>query len=56
MPPKQTKTAPLEDDSVVIMSILSQLMEQQREFYREMLHQQQDNFKSFVQLIVDETN
>lgn len=56
MPPKQSKTAPSEDDSVVTMSVLSQLMDQQREFYREMLHQQQDNFKSFVQLVVDGTN
>ncbi len=31
-------------------------MEQQREFYREMLQQQQDNFKSVVQLIADGTN
>lgn len=32
------------------------MMEQQREFYREMLNQQQENFKCFVQLIMDGTN
>ncbi len=56
MPPKQTKTSPPEDDPLVTMRKLTQLMEQQREFNREMLHQQKDNFKSFVQLIADGTN
>ncbi|KAG1940185.1 hypothetical protein F2P79_016902 [Pimephales promelas] len=38
------------------MSVLSQLMEQQKGIYKEMLLQQQDNFKCFIQLIMDGTN
>lgn len=34
------------------MGVLTQMMDQQREFYKEML-KQQDNFKSFVQIIMD---
>lgn len=49
VPSKQTKNAPSDDDSLVTMSSLWA-------FYREMLHQQQDNFKSFVPLIADGTN
>jgi len=56
MPPKQTKAAACEDESVVTMSVLSQLLEQQREFYKDMLTQQQDNFKCFIQVIMDGTN
>lgn len=38
------------------MSVLSQLMEQQRGIYKDMLLQQQYNFKCFIQLIMDGTN
>ncbi|CAM4533977.1 unnamed protein product [Leuciscus chuanchicus] len=56
MPPKNAKTSPCEEDAVVKMSVLSQLMEQQRGIYKDMLLQQQDNFKCFIQLIMDGTN
>lgn len=39
MPPKQTKAEVCEDESVVTMSVLSQMLEQQREFYKDMLTQ-----------------
>ncbi|CAJ1069896.1 hypothetical protein F2P79_016902 [Xyrichtys novacula] len=55
MPPKNAKISPCEEDAVVTMSSLSQLMEQQREIYKDMLLQQQDNFKCFIQLIMDGT-
>lgn len=32
------------------------MLEQQREFYKDLIHQQQVNFKTFVQLIMDGTN
>ncbi|XP_073693984.1 polyunsaturated fatty acid 5-lipoxygenase-like [Garra rufa] len=32
------------------------LLEQQKEFYKEMLQQQQENFKCFVQMIIESTN
>lgn len=51
MPPKGSKQ-PSEDDTAVTMGVLTQMMDQQREFYKEML-KQQDNFKSFVQIIMD---
>lgn len=56
MPPKNVKTSPCEEDAVVTMSVLSQLMEQQKGIYNDMLLQQQDNFKCFIQLIMDGTN
>lgn len=56
MPPKQTKAEVCEDESVVTMSVLSQMLEQQREFYKDMLTQQQENFKSFIQVIMEGTN
>lgn len=52
MPPKSSKTVP-DEDAVVTMSTLTQLLDQQKEFYKEMLHKQQDNFKSFIQIIMD---
>ena len=38
------------------MIVPAQLLDQQKEFYKEMLLQQQDNFKCFIQLIMDATN
>lgn len=55
MPPKHSKLSP-SDDEPVTMSLLSQLLEQQKEFYKEMLQQQQENFKCFVQMIIESTN
>lgn len=52
MPPKPSKTL-LDEDAIVTMSTLSHLMDQQKEFYKEMLQQQQENFKSFIQIIMD---
>lgn len=46
MPPKGSKQ-PSEDDTVVTMGVLTHMMDQQREFYKEMLKQQQDNFQEF---------
>lgn len=52
----KSKQSPCDDDSLVTMSTVNQLLEQQREFYKELLQQQQENFKGFVQLILDGTN
>lgn len=52
MPPKAAKSSP-EDDGFVTMSMLTQLLDQQKEFYKDMLQQQQENFKSFIQIIMD---
>lgn len=51
MPPK-SKAMP-DDDAVVTMSTLTQLLDQQKEFYKDMLQQQQENFKSFIPIIMD---
>lgn len=51
MPPK-SKAMP-DEDAVVTMSTLTQLLDQQKEFYKDMLQQQQENFKSFIQIIMD---
>lgn len=56
MPYRQSKAKPPEDESLVTMSLFTQTLEQQKDFYIDMLQQQQDNFKTFVQLIIDGTN
>lgn len=38
------------------MAVLTQMLEQQREFYKEMLTQQQENFKCFIQVIMEGAN
>ena len=43
-------------DLAVTMIVPAQVLDQQKEFYKEMLLQQQDNFKCFIQLIMDATN
>jgi hypothetical protein len=38
------------------MNVFAKSLDQQKEFYKEMLLQQQDNFKFFIPLIMDATN
>jgi len=45
MPPK--KTTSCEDVSAATMAMVTQLLEQQKEFYKEMLNLQQEN-KGFI--------
>lgn len=54
--PRNTKLSPSDDDSVVTMSMLSLMLDQQKDFYTELIQQQQENFKSFVQIVIDGTN
>lgn len=54
MPPK--KNTSCEDESVVTMAMVTQLLEQQKEVYKEMLNLQQENFKGFIQVMIDGTN
>lgn len=55
MPPKNAKPFPCEEDTVITISVLSHLMEQKREIYKDWLPQQQDYYKCFIQLIMDGT-
>lgn len=54
MPPK--KNTSCEDESAVTMAMVTQLLEQQKELYKEMLNLQQENFKGFIQVMIDGTN
>lgn len=54
MPPK--KNTSCEDESAATMAMVTQLLEQQKEFYKEMLNLQQENFKGFIQVMIDGTN
>lgn len=54
MPPK--KNTSCEDESAVTMAMVTQLLEQQKEVYKEMLNLQQENFKGFIQVMIDGTN
>lgn len=54
MPPK--KSAVCEDESFVTMTVLTIMLEQQKEFYKVLLSQQQEHFKCFIQVFMDGTN
>lgn len=44
------------DEEYVSLSQVNDLMEQQKNRFMAVLHQLQENFKGFVQIIVDSTN
>lgn len=52
MPPKKSN----QEDEVVSLSVLHELLDQQKSFYKDLLEQQEKSFKSFVQMIMDSTN
>lgn len=56
MPPKAAKGLFVEEEAPVTLSVVSQLLEQQKEFYKEMLQQQQENFKCCVQIMIESVN
>lgn len=44
------------DEEYMLLSQVNDLMEQQKDMFTALLHQLQENFKGFVQIIVDSTN
>lgn len=52
MPPKKSNP----EEEVVSLSVLHELLDQQKTFYKDLLKQQEKSFKSFVQMILDSTN
>lgn len=52
MPPKKSNP----EDEFVSLSVLHELLDQQKTFYKDLLEQQEKSFKSFVQMILDATN
>lgn len=56
MPPKSARGEPKADDEYVSLAQVMELLQQQKEMYTALLNQQQDNFKSFVKVIMDSTN
>lgn len=56
MPPKGSKAEMKTDEEYVSLSQLTELMQQQKDMFMALLQQQQENFKGFVQIIMDSTN
>jgi len=56
MPPKASKAEMKTDERYVSLSQLTDLMQQQKDMFMALLQQQQENFKGFVQIIMDSTN
>ncbi|KAK6304600.1 hypothetical protein J4Q44_G00251860 [Coregonus suidteri] len=51
------KKAPCyQDDDLVSLSMVYELLDQQQFFYKELIEQQERNYKSFLQMLVDSTN
>lgn len=44
------------DDELVCFSVLHELLDQQKAFYKDLLVQQENSYKSFIQMILDSTN
>ncbi|CAL9681983.1 unnamed protein product [Knipowitschia caucasica] len=59
MPKPKTEAKQLVDlaeEEYVSLSRVSELMDQQKEMFKELLQQQQENFKGFIKIIVETTN
>lgn len=56
MPPKASKAEMKSDKRYMSLSQVTDLMQQQKDTFMALLHQQRDNVKSFVQIIVDSSN
>lgn len=53
MPPKKNNNP---EDEYVSLSVLHELLDQKKAFFKDLLEQQEKSFKSFVQMIMDSTN
>lgn len=49
MPPKKSN----QEDEFISLSVLHELLDQQKAFYKDLLEQREKSFKSFVQMIMD---
>ena len=59
MPPRKTAAQPVDagaDDEFVSLSVLREMLDQQKAFYKDLLDQQEKSYRSFVQVIMDSTN
>lgn len=54
--PAKPKSETKQDDEYVSLSQVTELLNQQKEMFNLLMHQQQDNFKGFVQLILENFN
>ncbi|XP_035693558.1 LOW QUALITY PROTEIN: uncharacterized protein LOC118427744 [Branchiostoma floridae] len=54
MPPKKNNTNP--DEEFVSVTFMKELLDQQKLYYKDLLDRQEQNFRSFVQIITDSTN
>lgn len=50
------KTHCYQDDDLVSLSMVYELLDQQQFFYKELIEQQERNFKTFLQMLVDSIN
>lgn len=56
MHPKKAAMYAVEADSLVTLSMVYELLDQQQYFYKELVELQERNYKSFLQMLVDSSN
>lgn len=56
MHPKKAAMYAVEEDSLVTLSMVYELLDQQQYFYKELVELQERNYKSFMYMLVDSTN
>lgn len=56
MGPKKSGKEFVADEEFVTVNVLTEMLEQQKSFFKEMMDLQEKNFKSFLQLIMETTN
>ncbi|XP_028836920.1 calcium-binding protein 1-like isoform X2 [Denticeps clupeoides] len=56
MLPKKMAVYPADEDSLVTLSMVYELLDQQQFFYKELIELQERNYKSFLQMLVDSSN
>ncbi|KAG5265692.1 hypothetical protein AALO_G00245270 [Alosa alosa] len=56
MHPKKAAMYAVEEDSLVTLSMVYELLDQQQYFYKELVELQERNYKSFLQMLVESSN
>ncbi|KAI8517875.1 hypothetical protein Bbelb_038920 [Branchiostoma belcheri] len=56
MPPKRNNNTNIDEEVPVSVAFMKEMLEQQKVYYKDLLDQQEKNFRSFVQIITDSAN
>jgi hypothetical protein len=56
MPPKKSAKEFVTDEEYVTVNVLTEMLEQQKVFFKDMMDLQEKNFKTFLQIFMETTN